>query len=260
MESEGRANQRMKVTGKTEGCALFVRLQEITSADAADHLRALGVHRTVMRGLRAMTSTGSVVGRARTLRILPDREDIKAPVNGPANRGLYDSLNDGEILVVDAMGREDKAVLGDMMFSRIAARQAIAALVDGAVRDVAHVDRKRFPVFARALCPDSYMGWLRPWERDVPVQCGGVLVMPGDWIIADADGQVVVPASMVEELVDKATEKARLDAFSQALLEEGYPLDDAYPLPAHMKLFLEAFSLTGALPTPEQVSQAYIKN
>jgi len=188
--------------------------------------------------------------------MLPDREDLRAPVNGPINRGLYDSMEEGEILVVDAMGRTDKAVLGDMMFSRISACKAAAAIVDGAVRDVAHAREKQFPVFARAQCPESYMSWLRPWEKDVPVQCGGVLVMPGDWVLADADGQVVIPADVVHELLARVEEKQRSDAFSQALLAAGYPLDDAYPLPAHMKRLLAEFEATGAIPRTEQVREA----
>lgn len=246
----------MKTMTQDNVTVLRTRLQNLTTADAADHLRTLGIHRSTLRGLNVRTTARTIAGRARTLRILPDREDLKTPVNGPANRGLYDSMNEGEVLVIDAMACIDKAVLGDMMFSRIAARKASAVIVDGAVRDISHAQHKPFPVYARAISPESYMGWLRPWENDVPIQCGGVLVMPGDWILADTDGQVVIPAHLAEPLADLAEAKQKLDAFSQALLAAGHPLDDTYPLPAHMKGFLAAFTDTGALPSHDEIRRA----
>ncbi len=228
------------------------RLQLITTPDAADTLKKLGLTRVVMRGIRNVVAvSASVVGRARTLRLLPDREDLKGPPNGPVNRGLYDSLEPGEMLVLDAMGVDTSAVLGDMMFSRIQARRAAGVIVDGAVRDTPVVEAKGLPVFARAVSPVSFASWLRPWESDVPIQCGGVLVQPGDWLLADVEGVVVVPDSMALALCEEAEKKRPDDAFSQALFAADFPLDDTYPLPAHMREFLPAFLRDGTLPDRE---------
>lgn len=229
----------------------------VSAADAADILRGLGINRVVLRGIKALTAPeGTIAGRARTMRLLPDREDNKTPVNGPVNRGLYDSLQPGEFVVVDALGADDIGALGDMMFARIQARGAVGAVIDGGVRDIAITARKGFPVFARGTAPAAFMGSMRPWESDVPIQCGGVFVAPGDWIVADADGLVVVPAALADEVARRAAEKAPADAFSQALLAYGFPLDDAYPLPPHMRRFLSDFLKSGALPDRDAVALA----
>ena len=243
----------------TDDAALAARLRRIATSDAADALRSLGVQRVVMEGIRGQTSVSHpVAGRARTLRLLPDREDLKGPVNGPINRGLYDGLRQGDVLVVDAMGQGAIGVLGDMMFTRIEARGAAAVVVDGGVRDLPVAGTKSFPVFARGTSPGSYMGKLRPWEADVAIQCGGVLVTPRDWILADADGLLVVPDRMAPEIVQRVEAKWGADAFSQALLKAGFPLDDAYPLPAHMRQFLSAFETAGALPSHEAAARARV--
>jgi regulator of RNase E activity RraA len=230
------------------------KLLRISTADAADLLRRLGVSRTVMQGIRPQIGvSGTVVGRARTLRMLPEREDIKRPVNGPINRGLYDSIGAGEVLVVDAMAIESHAVLGDMMLTRMRTRDAAAVVVDGAVRDLPVMADKGLPIFARCSSPDVFMSRLRPWESDGAIQCGGVLVEPGDFILADADGVVVVPRALAESLADAADSKREADAFSQALLAAGFALDDAYPLPAHMRKFLPRYREAGVLPNPDDV-------
>lgn len=224
------------------------RLRRLASADVSDVLKGLGVTQVAMRGIQAVNATGApVIGRARTLRLLPDREDLKTPVN-VANRELYESLVEYDIVVLDAMGVTAHGVVGDMMYSRMIARGAVGVIVDGAVRDSCFAAEKSFPLFGRGTAPASYAGKIRPWARDIAIQCGGVLVIPGDWIIADADGVVVIPAELVEQVCDKAENKVQDDAFSQALLASGFGLDDAYPLPAHMRGFLDDFIRTGALP------------
>lgn len=228
------------------------RLRRHASADISDALKGLGITQVAMRGIQAVNATNApVVGRARTLRLLPDREDLKTPVN-VANRELYESLAEDDIVVLDAMGVTAQGVVGDMMYSRMAARGAVGVIVDGAVRDSHFAAQKSFPLFARGTAPASYAGTIRPWERDIPIQCGGVLVIPGDWIIADADGVVVIPAALVEQVCDKAENKAQADAFSQALLAAGFGLDDAYPLPAHMRGLLDDFIRTGTLPNRDR--------
>lgn len=237
-----------------DAVSLSDRLSAVSTADAADLLRTFGIKRTVMRGLRAQWPVGKThVGRARTLRMLPEREDIQRPVNGPANRGLYDGLERGDVLVVDAMGLETHAVLGDMMLTRILARGAAAVVVDGAVRDLATMANKGMPIFARGTSPEVFMGRMRPWESDGVIQCGGVLVEPRDFILADGDGVLVVPSALAGRLAEGAEAKRDSDAFSHALLSNGFGLDDAYPLPGHMKQFLPLYVKDGTIPTVDEV-------
>ena len=239
----------MSEAGRSDDEALAEGLKRIASADAADILRTFGVSRCVMRGLRSLTpSCGGIAGRARTIQFLPAREDLQKPANGPVNRLLYDAMRPGDILVLDAMGRDDVAALGDMMFARLIARGAAGVVVDGAVRDLVSVSGVPFGVYAKTTAPASFMGHLQPWAADVPIQCGGVFVNPRDWIIADGDGVVVVPDRLAAELVILLASRKRKDAFSRALLKGGHGLDDAYPLPDHMRQFQSQFERDGTLP------------
>ncbi len=231
------------------------KLERLSTPDVADILRKLGITKVVMQRIRPLVRvTGTVAGPSRTLRLLPDREDLKTPPNGPVNRNLYDSIEPGEVLVLDAMREEGKAALGDMIFGRLDNRGAAAVIVDGAVRDIPVLADRKMPVFALGSAPTSFAGWLRPFEADVPIQCGGVLVRPRDWLVADAEGVVVIPQTLVGEVADLGVAQRELDAFSTALLNAGFGLDDAYPLPHRMKCFLAAFQSERRLPTVEEVA------
>ncbi|MGY6119578.1 RraA family protein [Paraburkholderia strydomiana] len=232
------------------------RLGTLGSADAADALMSLGVSRVVMNELQMFGSLkGSIVGRARTLRFLPEREDIECAPGGRVNRQLYETVEPGDVLVVDALGAQ-YAALGDMMYSRLAYRRVGAIVVDGAVRDVEAAATKDFPVFARGKSARPYFGAMQPWEADVAVQCSGVLVCSRDWIVADSDGVVVVPPNLALDVVEMAERKRVADQFSRALLHAGFPLADAYPLPGYMSPYLTRYLDEQVLPTQEEVAAA----
>lgn len=233
------------------------RFAACSTPDLADALRRQGISRAAMQGLAALTPiSGSVAGRARTLRNLPDREDVKQGPNGAVNRRLYDSFGAGEVLVVDGLGSTSKAALGDMMFSRLIQRGAAAIIIDGAARDIPVVAGKGMPIFGRGSCPEPFFGAFRPWDTDIDIQCGGVLVRPGDWIVADAEGIVVVPVALADAVLDDTEAKRGDDMFSAALLAAGFSLDESYPLPAFMRPFRARYDATGALPDRAEVDAA----
>src|SRR5579872_2105746 len=175
----------------------IARLRDVPTATAKQVLRELGVDRTLMLGLRALTSERRIAGKARTLRFLPLREDAKAPNKG-VNRKLIDTLDRDDVLVIDAAGSMEGAVLGDMLAARVKARGAAGVVADGVIRDVDGIREIGLAVWARGTHPDANARALLAWETDVPVACGGVLVQPGDYVVADADGAVVVPPQHLE--------------------------------------------------------------
>lgn len=221
------------------------------SANVQAALSELGVWAVVLQGLRRQAGrTGPFAGPARTLRYLPRREDVPGGPNGPVARSIVEALDVGEVLVVDALGCRDVAVLGDMMAARAAYRGAVGVVVDGAVRDTAGLDGIGLPVHARGTHPAPPATRLTAWEADTAVQCGGCLVRPGDWMVADADGVVVVPAERVSEVATRATELTDRDEFSQKLLGLGHALDEAYPLPPQQLDAYARFRETGVVPPP----------
>lgn len=219
---------------------LIERLRAVPTATAKQVLRELGVDRTFCYGIRAMTSERRVAGKVRTLRYLPLREDVKAP-RGAIHRRLIDGLDKDDVLVIDAMQSPDGAVLGDMMAARVHARDAAGVVADGVIRDVEGIRDIGLAVWARGTHPDSNVRALLPWETDVAIACGGVLIQPGEFIIADMDGVVVVPPQHAEAMLKKAEEMALEDEFSQELLRGGAPLDEAYPLPQAKRAEFERF-------------------
>ena len=223
----------------------ITRLRNVPTATAKQVLRGLGVDRTFLFGLRALTSDRRVAGKARTLRFLPLREDVKPPAQG-VNRRLIDTLERDDVLVIDAAGNMEGAVLGDMLAARAHARGAAGVVADGVIRDVEGIRDIGLAVWARGTHPDANSRNLLAWEVDVTVGCGGTLVQPGDYIIADADGAVVVPPQHAAALLSKAEEMALEDEFSQRLLHDGAAIDDAYPLPQSRRAEFEKFKSTKA--------------
>jgi len=109
----------------------------------------------------------------------------------------------GSVLVIDGQGELNTALWGEVttLAARLKGLQGV--VIDGAIRDLYKIHRDKFPVFARAVVPNAggaqYAG-----EINVPVQCGGAIVHPGDWIVGDEDGVVVVPQERLEMVIDAA--------------------------------------------------------
>ena len=219
----------------------IARLREVPTANAKQILRGLGVDRAFKLGLRSLTVPRRIAGRARTLRFLPLREDVTPPRKS-VNRVLIDALERDDVLVIDALGSLEGAVLGDMLAARAHARGAAGVVADGVIRDVDGIREIGLAVWARGTHADANARALLPWETDVSIGCAGVLVNPGDYIIADADGAIVVPPQHVAALLSKAEEMALEDEFSQQLLRNGAPLMEAYPLSEKRRAEFEAFA------------------
>ena len=224
------------------------RLRDVPTSDAKDLLAELGVLRVTMAGVTRRTGQHSIAGPARTLRMLPLRDDLGPAPNGPLNRQFIDSAASGDILVIDAMAASRGAVLGDMMATRLRYCGVAGVVTDGRIRDRDGIDRVGLTVFASGTDPDANRHWMTPWEIDVAIQCGGVLVLPDDWVLADSDAAVVIPAKLVATIVERYEARKSRDAFSQALLTAGHPLDESYPLPEARAADLEAFLASGTVP------------
>lgn len=228
------------------------QLRELNTSLVADVLRGHAPERLVMRGVSALTAPGQmVVGRARTLRYLPARPDIKAARD--YRRLLIDSVGADEVLVFDGAAAADFPVFGDMTALRAFRNGAAGCVTDGLVRDVAAIEDIGLPVFAKGT-------WLAPsasfpiaWEMDTPIQCGGVLVMPGDWILGDADGVMVVPPGLVSKVLEQAPLSLRKEEFSRQLLLRGHALVQCYPILPGLLPHFERWMAGGPLPTDAEI-------
>ncbi|MDO8373908.1 MAG: ribonuclease activity regulator RraA, partial [Polaromonas sp.] len=177
-------------------------LSGITTATLTTLLLKKGLRNVWLRGARPLrTSQPRLVGRAFTLRFVPAREDLATPESWSSpisTRAAIEDMPAGCIAVVDAMGVSDAGIFGDILCARMQKRGVTALVTDGVVRDQAGVLGTGLPVWCSgAAAPPSVAGLtFVDWQR--PIACGGVAVFPGDVIVADDDGAVLIPAALLE--------------------------------------------------------------
>ncbi len=139
-----------------------------------------------------------------------------------------DSILPGEVVVVGTGASVRNAPWGELLSTAAMARGARGAVIDGLIRDVKKILNLGFPVFAAGMKPVDSRGRGMVVDYNVPVECGGVTVNPGDLVVADFDGVVAIPASAVEQVVRLATSKVSREDSSRAELMSGKYLRDVF--------------------------------
>jgi regulator of RNase E activity RraA len=164
---------------------------------------------------------------------VPLREDLlEAQYSDLArspHRLALETLEPGQILVVDVAGTVDTGVLGDMFARRIRERGGIAVVIDGAIRDLAAVREVGLPVFARGIHGGGIPRTLMSAGRDELIRCGGITVAPGDVVVADSDGVVAIPPHVATQLAQHSFAHAEQERWMRLKLEEGGSLSEYYP-------------------------------
>ncbi|MEO8923467.1 MAG: ribonuclease activity regulator RraA, partial [Caldimonas sp.] len=182
--------------------------------------------------------------RAFTLRFVPAREDLATPASWASpisTRAAIEAMPAGAIAVVDAMATTHAGIFGDILCARMQKRGVAALVSDGVVRDLAGVLSTGLPVWCRGTAAPASVTGLTFVGWQEPIGCGGVAVMPNDVIVADLDGAVVVPAALVDELVDLALEQERHEGWIMKEVEAGVPLPGLYPSDAATQARYEAW-------------------
>jgi len=129
----------------------------------------------------------------------------------------------GKVLVIDGQGERNTALWGSITTMAARLKGLEGVVIDGAIRDVAGIRRDRFPVFARSVVPNAG-GAEYPGELDVPIQCGGVAVNPGDWVVGDEDGVVVIPANHLSNVLKRAEMLAEIEEQIERAVRRGQDL------------------------------------
>jgi regulator of RNase E activity RraA len=224
-------------------------LSQITTATLTTLLLKKGLRNVWLRGARPLrTGQPRLVGRAFTLRFVPAREDLATPESWSSpisTRAAIEDMPAGCIAVVDAMGVSDAGIFGDILCARMQKRGVTALVTDGVVRDQAGVQGTGLPVWCSgAAAPPSVAGLtFVDWQR--PIACGGVAVFPGDVIVVDDDGAVLIPAALLEEMLLLAPEQERLESWIMGEVDKGAALPGLYPPNAENKARYEAAKKAG---------------
>ncbi|MBG6183504.1 2-keto-4-pentenoate hydratase/2-oxohepta-3-ene-1,7-dioic acid hydratase in catechol pathway/regulator of RNase E activity RraA [Arthrobacter sp. CAN_A214] len=211
---------------------LKAKLESVCTATLSSQLRKRGLNNVSIDGLTATRPEKRVVGLARTLRFVPNREDLFKTHGGGFNaqKRAIDSVNEGEILVMEARGEKGTGTIGDILALRAQVRGASAIITDGGVRDFSAVAAMELPTYYANPHPAVLGRRHIPWDTDITIACGGATVQPGDIIVADADGILVIPPALAGEVADESIAQEREETFITEMVEQGNSVDGLYPL------------------------------
>jgi 5-oxopent-3-ene-1,2,5-tricarboxylate decarboxylase / 2-hydroxyhepta-2,4-diene-1,7-dioate isomerase len=213
---------------------LRVKLERVPVAALSQQLRKRGLDDVTIDGVRPMHPGSKLVGTAATLRFVPFRPDLFAQHGGGFNaqKQAFDTVSPGEVIVIEARGETGSGTLGDILALRARTRGAAGVVTDGGVRDYAAVAEIGLPVYTAGAHPAVLGRKHVPWEAGGTIACGGATVQPGDIIVGDADGVIVIPPALVAEVVDAALAQEDEDAWIAARVAEGASVDGLFPMNA----------------------------
>lgn len=219
------------------------RLESVSTATLAGVLHQRGIRSSFLSGIRPVRPGRRMVGIARTLRYLPMREDL-APVYATrhnAQREAVESLQPGEVLVIDARDVPDAGTIGDIYAMRALQLGAAGIVTDGATRDTPALAALDIPVYHRAAHASTYRRHHMPVDTQLPVACAGVTVVPGDVLVGDDEGVVVVPRALVDEVAAAAAEQELAEEWAFEQVAAGESTDGTFPITADRRTEFEAW-------------------
>jgi regulator of RNase E activity RraA len=209
------------------------QLNRVTTATLTSELLERGLRNTFIQGLEPLRPDLRMVGFALTLRYAPAREDIGMEVDYDnetnVQRVAVEAIGPDDVLVVDARGDLSAASFGHILATRIQRRGAAGFVSDGALRDTPRMRELELPCYARAAHATTSAVAHHPVDMNVPIGCGGVLILPGDVIVGDAEGVVAIPFGMVEEVAADADARDQLETFLLGRVEDGASIKGVYP-------------------------------
>ena len=207
-------------------------LRQVSTATLTVQLTRRGIQTTFLTGLRPTRPDLSMVGYARTLRYVAIRADVRESMKGSedAQKRAVESVGPGDVLIMEARGEPGAGTIGDILAARVLARGGAGIVTDGGVRDTPGVTDLDIPTYYRAANASSLWNAHIPLDLDVPITCAGVLVMPGDVIVGDAEGVVVLPFTLAEEIALAALEVEEREAFALERVKAGESFRGLYPL------------------------------
>jgi len=213
--------------------AAFDVLRRVTTATITTMLLKKGIRRCWMKGPVPLTpGSRRLVGPAFTLRFVPAREDLATPESWAkpiSTRAAIEAMPEGCIAVADAMGVTSAGIFGDILAMRMVKRGVAALVTDGALRDKAGVLATGLPIWCAGVAAPASVNSLTFVGWQEPIGCGGVAVFPGDIIVADDDGAVVIPQDLLDFVTREGEEHERYETWVVSEVQRGTPLPGLYP-------------------------------
>ncbi len=230
----------------------------VSAATACAKLHQMGIRKTHIKGVRSNLPGTRVIGRAVTLQFMPLREDIYEDAGATqeyverstALWAVLDAIEPNDVLVVQAGGTLQTGVVGEMLGRHLKNRGGLGVVADGGIRDMRPLQDLGLPIWSLGSTPHyASQGEVFPWGFHVPVAVGGVLVLPGDLIVADDDGAVVVPRGRAREVAEYSVKHEAWEEFSRLKLAEGGALTKYYPLDEEAEREYSVWQGSSAVPS-----------
>lgn len=201
-------------------------------------LKRKGV-KNIWMPLKPLFAGMKAVGPALTIRSVPGRDDLQPLAYQPGTLfpghpdEAIEAVQPGDVVVLDGRGATDEGLFGDLLTLRIKMKGAAGLICDMCVRDSSHMAEKEIPIFCLGAAGPG--GTVLNVDYNVPIGCAGVLVCPGDIMLADDDGTAVIPPALLDEVVEEALLFEDREDFIRAMLQQGYPLEGLYPTGPEME-------------------------
>lgn len=175
----------------------------------------------------------NMVGEAFTLRFIPAREDVGGMAAYARERSLhqpaFEECPAGHVLVVDTHQETGACTCGNLLVARLQARGAAGIVTDGGFRDTAEIAKLGFPAYQTGPAPPPSFLRLHAVEMNQPIGCARVAVFPGDIIVGDGEGVVVIPAGIADDVAEEAHAMTGYEAFAAEKVREGRSIFGLYP-------------------------------
>jgi regulator of RNase E activity RraA len=208
------------------------QLSTIATATLAGQLQKRGIRSTFLSGLKPIKPGQRMVGQARTLRYVALREDARRRFGGNDNaqRRAVEAVEPGDVLVIEARGVPDAGTIGDIYTMRAIKRGAVGVVTDGALRDTPAVAALPIAVYHQSSHAATYGRHHMPFSVDEPITCAGVYVEPGDVVVGDEEGALVVPLALVAEVVADCLQQELEETFAFERVADGESFVGLFPL------------------------------
>lgn len=219
-------------------------LNACSTATLTFQLQRRGIRSTFMGGLQVSHPEKRMLGYARTLRYVPLREDLQAELGGPgrnAQRRAVEGVEPDDVLVIEARGVPHAATIGDIFVMRTLRLGGAGVVTDGGLRDTPAIYGIDLPVYHLSSHAATLGREHMPLDVDVPVSCAGVFVMPGDIIVGDGEGAMVIPAALVEEVARDSYAQEQEETFAVERVAEGESTIGLFPLSKDRRPEFEAW-------------------
>ena len=232
--------------------ALRTKLEGVSTATIATALFKRGLRNQMVQGVLPLSPRGrSMVGPAFTLRYIPAREDINTidVFKDPAHpqRAAIERCPPGAVLMIDCRKDPRAASAGGILVTRLKIRGAAGIVTDGGFRDSAEIAGLDFPAFHQRPAAPTNLTLHQAVDMEIPIGCGDAPVWPGDIIVGDNDGVIVIPAAISEAIATETVEMTAYEDFVTERVRAGHTIVGLYPAtdPANLHLFATWRTETG---------------